>query len=579
MSNFFPSLVDDIGSLYSNIAQKDLELLNEDSDYYDQEVTEFVEDIISTISISMICERYSADAVLSFFANSTEEVILEKYFSVDKVYITESIVSDEYIQEQFEILDEGIGAALRVLGTGLKMGGKGLLQGAGTALKGAGRTVVTAAKRGMGPGGRKALGAAATKVKEIGTAAKAALTSPMAKNILKGAGIVGLGGLSGFVGAKLAGAGSDDKAKVGPKIVGPKIVGPKSSSPSGGSGSTPSVKAAPTKPAFTAQTGDKAKDMATWAKANPRLAEVERLRASGASRSEINKVMYNKGTAAYNAAISDKPGPGEKKDQTPTQGNPDAKIDTKSVEASKASFKPSAAPAAGNALSQTAAKVMEKPPAFNPTPEVKATTPKPTPVAPKAPTVGRDQMIQRNLRNGMEYDAYDLVLEYLFSQGHVETVEEAHYVMMVMDAETIGTIVEEYENDLLAEEITEWVNELVEGGYDLSEYTWDDLAEYYVNEGFKETGYHDDKDPYSSGFGRRNQSRTTSSRGRRIQNRVRSLEKSGDQEKADRIHKSASSINKAERGLAKSRRNKSRGPGPKRARQDAMRDMKDSDFS
>jgi hypothetical protein len=401
MSNFFPSLVDDIGSLYSNISQKDLELLNEDSDYYDQEVAEFVEDIISTISISMICERYSADAVLSFFANSTEEVILEKYFSVDKVYITESIVSNEYIQEQFEILDEGIGAALRVLGTGLKMGGKGLLQGAGTALKGAGRTVVTAAKRGMGPGGRKALGAAATKVKEIGTAAKAALTSPMAKNILKGAGIVGLGGLSGFVGAKLAGAGSDDKAKVGPKIVGPKIVGPKSSSPSGGSGSTPSVKAAPTKPAFTAQTGDKAKDMATWAKANPRLAEVERLRASGASRSEINKVMYNKGTAAYNAAISDKPGPGEKKDQTPTQGNPDAKIDTKSVEAD---------------LKKAAEKAGKK---------------------------AQKQLVKASY----EYDAYDLVLEYLLSQGHTDTVEEAQYVMMEMDTETIGSIVSLYINE------------------------------------------------------------------------------------------------------------------------------------
>ena len=396
MSNFFPSLVDDIGSLYSNISQKDLELLNEDSDYYDQEVAEFVEDIISTVSISMICERYSADAVLSFFANSTEEVILEKYFSVDKVYITESIVSDEYIQEQFEILDEGLGAALKVLGTGLKMGGKGLLQGAGTALKGAGRTVVTAVKRGIGPGGRKALGAASTKVKEIGTAAKAALTSPTAKNILKGAGIVGLGGLSGFVGAKLAGAGSDDKAKVGPKIVGPKIVGPKSSSPSGGSGSTPSVKAAPTKPAFTAQTGDKAKDMATWAKANPRLAEVERLRASGASRSEINKVMYNKGTAAYNAAISDKPGPGEKKDQTPTQGNPDAKIDTKSVEAD-----------------------LKK-------------------AAEKAGKEAQKQLVKASY----EYDAYDLVLEYLLSQGHTDTVEEAQYVMMEMDAEMIGTIVE-----------------------------------------------------------------------------------------------------------------------------------------
>jgi hypothetical protein len=41
-----------------------------------------------------------------------------------------------------------------------------------------------------------------------------------------------------------------------------------------------------------------------------------------------------------------------------------------------------------------------------------------------------------------EYDAYDLVLEYLLSQGHVDTVEEANYVMMEMDSETIGTIVE-----------------------------------------------------------------------------------------------------------------------------------------
>lgn len=41
-----------------------------------------------------------------------------------------------------------------------------------------------------------------------------------------------------------------------------------------------------------------------------------------------------------------------------------------------------------------------------------------------------------------EYDAYDLVLEYLLSQGHAETVEEAHYVMMEMDAEMIGSIVE-----------------------------------------------------------------------------------------------------------------------------------------
>ena len=41
-----------------------------------------------------------------------------------------------------------------------------------------------------------------------------------------------------------------------------------------------------------------------------------------------------------------------------------------------------------------------------------------------------------------QYDAYDLVLEYLFSQGHVETLEEALYVMMEMSSETIQSIVE-----------------------------------------------------------------------------------------------------------------------------------------
>jgi hypothetical protein len=43
------------------------------------------------------------------------------------------------------------------------------------------------------------------------------------------------------------------------------------------------------------------------------------------------------------------------------------------------------------------------------------------------------------------YEPYDLVLEYLLSQGHVDTVEEANYVMLEMDAETIQSIVEDYQ--------------------------------------------------------------------------------------------------------------------------------------
>jgi len=43
-----------------------------------------------------------------------------------------------------------------------------------------------------------------------------------------------------------------------------------------------------------------------------------------------------------------------------------------------------------------------------------------------------------------EYDAYDLVLEYLLAEGHADTVEEANYVMLEMDAEMVQSIVESY---------------------------------------------------------------------------------------------------------------------------------------
>ena len=39
-------------------------------------------------------------------------------------------------------------------------------------------------------------------------------------------------------------------------------------------------------------------------------------------------------------------------------------------------------------------------------------------------------------------EAYDLVLDYVLSEGHADSVEEAHYVMMQMDEGTIKTIVE-----------------------------------------------------------------------------------------------------------------------------------------
>jgi hypothetical protein len=46
----------------------------------------------------------------------------------------------------------------------------------------------------------------------------------------------------------------------------------------------------------------------------------------------------------------------------------------------------------------------------------------------------------KGLRDHTEWDAYDLVLEYLMSTGQVDTIEEANYVMMQLDKENIQEI-------------------------------------------------------------------------------------------------------------------------------------------
>ena len=47
----------------------------------------------------------------------------------------------------------------------------------------------------------------------------------------------------------------------------------------------------------------------------------------------------------------------------------------------------------------------------------------------------------KGLRDHTEWNAYDMVLEYLFSTEQAATIEEANYVMTEMDAETIQSIV------------------------------------------------------------------------------------------------------------------------------------------
>jgi hypothetical protein len=53
-----------------------------------------------------------------------------------------------------------------------------------------------------------------------------------------------------------------------------------------------------------------------------------------------------------------------------------------------------------------------------------------------------DSIYQQMKKRRNIKDSYDVVLEYLLSEGHVETVEEANYVMMQMTSEHVRDIVE-----------------------------------------------------------------------------------------------------------------------------------------
>ena len=57
------------------------------------------------------------------------------------------------------------------------------------------------------------------------------------------------------------------------------------------------------------------------------------------------------------------------------------------------------------------------------------------------------------LRDHTEWDAYDMVLEYLYSTEQVDSLEEANYVMMEMDHQTIGEIVNEVKEALINENV------------------------------------------------------------------------------------------------------------------------------
>lgn len=410
MSNLSTQVFGDMNYLYEQIANRDAQQLNENSEHYDEEFAELVEDIISTISLSMVHEGYSANGIISFLANSPNEDIIEKYLNFDENVITESTVSEDYIQEQLDQLNEFVGAALRVLGAGLKAAkyaknvkGAAPVARLAAGFKGAGTAAERVAKQGFKQSSviRSGLSKGADKVKDIAKGAKAALTSPTAKKIGLGAAGLGAATGAGYIGAKLAGAGSGQgpsptAAKPAPSSTQQKppaapILPPPSGSGTGSDGGSRKGggKSAPAKAKAPDKGPEGETPMQKWARLHPGLASKVKPGQSGYD--EISKTR-------------EKPGPYEKKDQTPTTG-------PEPTEAQKSQ--------AGADIAAIQAK--QKADFEKKQKEVSASTQKES------------------------YDAYDLVLEYLINFGHADTLAEAEYVMSELDSEMIDSIVESYQ--------------------------------------------------------------------------------------------------------------------------------------
>ena len=154
--------------------------------------------------------------------------------------------------------------------------------------------------------------------------------------------------------------------------------------------------------------GAKATGRSTWELANPELAkrEAERERTRGTSATTNPLMKDFKGKL---------PAPKDVNSQTTTK--PSIPTTPKNNTTSQRV----------QAVSQPAAQSIEA--------EVKKK---------KIPSFNATKMVT-SLNQSYEYDAYDLVLEYLLSTGHAETVIEAAYIMLEMDSEFIQDIVETVE--------------------------------------------------------------------------------------------------------------------------------------
>lgn len=453
-------------------------------------------EIFESIAHALISQGYTSTDVLEYFANVDNEVIIEDLVALSEgTLIAESVVSEEYIEEQMQQLDEFLGAALRIGGAALKAAKFAPKGGAGKAALGAaGRAAQRVAQQGTKANAvvRPALGRAVQAVKGAASSVKSKLGGAVSK--VKDAAKGALNKLPGGSGGKLASA-----AKTAGKwaLGGAAFEGGMRAVQglSGGGGKAPAAKTAPT--------GDKAKFNASAAlggktafaagggaaamKKDPKLTAAdiqkrgnEALFKAGGGKAAMGGKSRADVIAAGTKAVKPKAAPAAP--ATPAApakggggGGGGSAAPAPSAKAKPAPAAPAGKPATGKLGGTTferrtptsaelkgaqaarasganpeqalkAAQEAGKRQASVDADVKKANTPaelnKPAPAG-SALAAEQERRKKAQTTTSESYDAYDLVLEYLFNYGHAETVEEAHYIMSEMDAETISEITKE----------------------------------------------------------------------------------------------------------------------------------------
>ncbi len=78
-------------------------------------------------------------------------------------------------------------------------------------------------------------------------------------------------------------------------------------------------------------------------------------------------------------------------------------------------------------------------------------------------------------------EAYDIVSSYLLENNFAETIEDANVIIENMSASWVGEILDQYEASI-QEDFQNWIQALLDEGYDLSEYSVEELSEIYYQQ-------------------------------------------------------------------------------------------------